>query len=107
MRLASTATIADATRSARGWSRTEALLIVAVLLIFIVLVWIGASGLRGSDQYWYVADVESLIGGHGVQSNEIYPVTVRDGVASLPRPFVHNILNVYVAAIPALLFGAY
>ena len=108
MRLASTATIADmATRSARGWSRPEALLIVAVLLIFIVLVWIGASGVRGSDQYWYVADVESLVEGRGVQSNEVYPAAIRDGVTSLPRPFVHNILNVYVAALPAVLFGAY
>src|SRR5919108_5969848 len=96
MRLASTATIADmATRSARGWSTPETLLIVAVLLIFTVLVWIGASGVRGSDQYWYVADVESLIEGHGVQSNEVYPAAIRDGVTSLPRPFVHNILNVY------------
>jgi hypothetical protein len=94
-------------RSAKGGSRVGALLVLAAVLIFVVLVVVGASGVRGSDQYWYVADVESLIDGRGVQTNEIYPVTIRHEVAPLPRPFVHNILNVYVAALPALLFGAY
>jgi hypothetical protein len=78
-----------------------------VVAIFIALVCVGAAGVRGSDQYWYVADVESLIDGRGVQTNEIYPVSIRREIAPLPRPFVHNILNVYVVALPALLFGAY
>jgi hypothetical protein len=76
-------------------------------MTFIALVWVGASGVRGSDQYWYVADVESLIEGRGVQTNEIHPVSVRHEVAPLPRPFIHNILNIYLVALPALLFGAY
>lgn len=43
MRLASAATIADATtRAAHGRSMAEALLVLAALLVFIVLVWIGA-----------------------------------------------------------------
>jgi hypothetical protein len=54
-----------------------------------------------------VADVESLVEGRGVQTNEVYPVSIRHEIAPLPRPFVHNILNIYVAALPALLFGAY
>jgi len=108
MRLVPAATTVDLTpRSAKGGSRVGALLVLAAVLIFVVLVVVGASGVRGSDQYWYVADVESLIDGRGVQTNEIYPVTIRHEVAPLPRPFVHNILNVYVAALPALLFGAY
>ncbi len=108
MRLAPAVTMADVTvRSGKGWSRAAVLLTLGVVLLFIVLVWVGTSGIRGSDQYWYVADVESLIDGRGVQTNEIYPVTIRHEIAPLPRPFVHNILNVYVAALPALLFGGY
>lgn len=80
---------------------------VALVAIFIVLVWVGAAGVRGSDQYWYVADVESLIDGRGAHTNEIYPVSIRHEIAPLPRPFVHNILNTYLAAAPAVLFGAY
>ena len=87
--------------------RTAALLILTVVLIFLGLVWFAASGVRGSDQYWYVADVESLIDGRGVRTNEIYPVSVRHNIAALPRPFLHNRLNLYIVALPALLLGAY
>ncbi len=87
--------------------RAAALLILLVLLMHLGLVWFAASGVRGSDQYWYVADVESLIEGRGVQTNEIYPVSVRHDVAALPRPFLHNRLNLYFVALPALFLGAY
>src|SRR5262245_9247276 len=108
MRLAPTTAIAHSrTLEIKGWSRASVLLAVAVAAIFIVLVWVGTSGVRGSDQYWYVADVESLIDGHGVQTNEIYPVTVRYEVGTLHRPFVHHILNTYGVALPALHFGSY
>jgi hypothetical protein len=66
-----------------------------------------ASGVRGSDQYWYIVDVESLIAGRGVTTNEIYPISVRHEAAVLPRPSVHDRLNVYVVAIPALIIGTY
>jgi hypothetical protein len=109
MKLAPATAIADGTTSplAEVWSRALLLPALAVVFIFIVLVGIGMSGVRGSDQYWYVADVESLINGRGIQTNEVYPVSIRGEVAPLPRPFVHNILNIYVVALPALLFGAY
>ena len=51
--------------------RSAAFLALTVVLMFLGLAWFGASGVRGSDQYWYVADVESLIDGRGVQTNEI------------------------------------
>ena len=82
-------------------------LALTVVFIFLAFIWFGASGVRGSDQYWYVADVESLIDGRGVQTNEIYPVSVRHDVVTSPRPFVHNRLNLYIVALPALLLGAY
>lgn len=93
---------------AESWSRATAILTLLAVLVFVSLIWFGASGgLRGDDQYLYVADVESLITGRGVQTNEIYPPSARYNVAPLPRPFIHNILQVYVAAIPATLFGPY
>jgi len=108
MRLAPEIAIADGAASpAKSWSRATAALAVAAVFIFMLLVWVGASGVRGSDQYWYIADVESLVDGRGVQTNEIYPVSIRSEIAPLPRPFVHNILNIYVVALPALIFGAY
>jgi hypothetical protein len=82
-------------------------LALTVVFIFLAIVWFGASGVRGTDQYWYVTDVESLIDGRGVQTNEIYPVSVRHDVVTSPRPFVHNRLNLYIVALPALLLGAY
>jgi hypothetical protein len=87
--------------------RSARLLVAIVVLTFVSLVWFGASGVRGEDQYWYVADVESLITGRGVQTNEVYPISVRHAPAALPRPFIHNVLNVYIAAIPAALVGPY
>jgi hypothetical protein len=83
------------------------LLALMVVFIFLVSAWFGASGVRGSDQYWYVADVESLIDGRGIQTNEIYPVSVRHDVVTSPRLFIHNRLNLYIVALPALLLGAY
>src|SRR5215467_13910721 len=108
MRLAPTVGVGDARAVlSRVGLNSPAILVVAVVVIFVVLVWVGAFGVRGSDQYWYVADVESLVQGRGVQTNEIHPVSVRHEVAPLPRPFIHNILNIYVVALPALLFGSY
>lgn len=106
MRTASTATVAPA---ASAFDRPGActLLLLSAIAIFIALAWLGASDVRGSDQYWYVADVDSLSSGRGVQTNEIYPVSVRYDVAPLPRPFIHNILNLYLVVPAAMVLGAY
>jgi len=79
-----------------------------IISIFIFLIyWGSSSGVRGTDQYWYLADAESLINGQGVQTNNIYPVSVYKEIQSIPRPFVHNILNLYFAILPGIFFGAY
>lgn len=91
----------------RKLGRLNLLIWIIVIVFYICISLYGASGLRGTDDYWYVADVESLITGNGPYSNNVYPVSIINEDASLPRPFVHNTLNVYLAAVPALIFGAY
>ena len=53
------------------------LIAVPILLaIFVaVLTIVGASWIRGSDQYWYLADVERLMANGGLVSNIYFPVS--------------------------------
>jgi hypothetical protein len=66
-----------------------------------------ARGVRGSDQYWYVQDVETLglRGSH--LTNVVFPATLTWAPRRIPPPFIHNILPLYLVAplVPAL--GAY
>ena len=88
--------------------KNNIILIFLVVGIFIFLVyWSSSSGIRGTDQYRYLADVESLLHGQGVQTNIIYPVSVYKEIQSIPRPFVHNLLNLYFVILPGIFFGAY
>ena len=92
----------------RLFTKVEVILILVIISIFIFLIyWGSSSGVRGTDQYWYLADAESLINGQGIQTNNIYPVSVYKEIQSIPRPFVHNILNLYFAILPGIFFGAY
>lgn len=92
----------------RLFTKVDIILILVIIIIFIFLIyWGSSSGVRGTDQYWYLADAESLINGQGVQTNNIYPVSVYKEIQSIPRPFVHNILNLYFVILPGIFFGAY
>jgi hypothetical protein len=92
----------------RLFTKVEVILILVIISIFIFLIyWGSSSGVRGTDQYWYLADAESLINGQGVQTNNIFPVSVYKEIQSIPRPFVHNILNLYFVILPGIFFGAY
>ena len=79
---------------------------LAATVLFAALVWVRASGVRGSDQYGYVADVASLIRGTGNQTNLVFPVVLDHG-DPLPRPFMHNVIVTYLPVLPGLLVGAY
>ena len=86
----------------------EIILFFLIISIFVFLIyWGSSSGVRGTDQYWYLADAESLLNGQGVQTNNIFPVSVYKEVPSIPLPFVHNILNLYFVILPGIFFGAY
>jgi hypothetical protein len=64
-------------------------------------------GVRGSDQYWYTADVETLIRTGVSSTNTVFPVGLLGPSHVLPPPFIHNVLSLYLAALPALAFGPY
>ncbi len=81
-------------------------LLLSAIIIHLILVLYAAGGVRGSDQYWYVADVTSLMKGNAT-TNCIYPVNIlkHDPV---PPHFIHNILNLYlVVPFAALTRDAY
>ena len=90
-----------------GLKKQESLLVIVAVTTYLMLVIYGASeGVRGSDQYWYLADIKALISGAGIVSNNVYPVSIFNG-ADLPRPFIHNVLYVYLSAVPGYLVGPY
>jgi len=82
--------------------------VTIVLVIFIILgIFISKAGVRGTDQYWYVADTESLMYGNGVQTNNILPYNIVNDTTVNSKGFIHNVPSVYLAVIPGLFFGAF
>lgn len=84
------------------------LILLTGLAVYCLLVVYGAAnGPRGSDQFWYIADIESLLAGRGAYSNLVFANgLLTDGYAG-PRPFIHNILYPYLSALPAGLLGPF
>ncbi len=80
---------------------------VGIALFLALVAYAASGGVRGSDQYWYAAHVAAITEGRGVTDNNIFPVSVYDKVLPLPRPFVHNILNVYLVVPAAMIFGSF
>ena len=89
-------------------SRTVILYALAVVCLYALLGFVNShGGIRGSDQFWYVADTESLLNGEGVQTNYIRPHNVENDTTIRNQGFVHNVPQIYLAAIPGLVLGAY
>jgi hypothetical protein len=87
-----------ATRSFR-WSY------VLVALVFTAVVLYAArGGVRGTDQYWYVDEVDALA--HGTAFTYAYPVGLLT-TGRLPQQFVHHTLNHHVILPAVALFGAF
>jgi hypothetical protein len=70
-----------------------------------LVLYAGAGGVRGTDQYWYLADAETLARDHTVWSNNVFPVGLLSPGATLPPAFKHNILSVYLAGGFATVLG--
>src|SRR5438105_5353116 len=80
--------------------------VLALTVAFSVLcacVLVTSGYIRGTDQFWYVADVESLTHGQYV-TNNIYPANLVSP-GPLPRSFVHNNVTLYIAVPLARLLG--
>ena len=62
-----------------------------LFVVFFALLCIFSPYVRGSDQYWYVGDVERVVLQDGLfRSNSIFPASLPDDVSKLPRPWVQN-----------------
>ena len=80
------------------FQRLEFLVLACIALVFAGLVWVASPQVRGTDQYWYVADVDTLAQGRGPITNNTFPPSVIPVLQRLPRPLVHNIPNLYLVA---------
>lgn len=77
-----------------------------ISISFFLLGWflLSSQGLRGSDHYWYWAAVRSIVELGEFTSNTVFPASAyTDNYTG--SPFIHNIPQVYLAAIPSFIFG--
>jgi len=74
------------------------------LVIYLVAVCAISFKPRGTDQYWSLANVERVVhGDHQLRTNNIYPASMPDDLAGLPRPWVQNRPVVYLVVAIAFL----
>jgi hypothetical protein len=66
-------------------------------------------GVRGSDQYWYISDLKSLLSPVFSGSNCLYPVPFLQGFYSeqISVPFMHHTLTLYLAYPFGFLLGEF
>ena len=91
-----------------AWSKPGAgsILWLALLISVLLVGYVGlGGGGRGTDQYWYLADAETLARSWSLRTNNVFPAGLLAAGAVLPPFFVHNILSVWLAAVPTLAVG--
>lgn len=94
---------AAANRLPRTWTTMFALFLAIWLACFIY----ASAGVRGSDQYWYVAEVRAVIAGDP-RTNSLWAHFVLSDPAYLDtRPFVHQGAMPYLLANPGRFLGPY
>lgn len=66
---------------------------LVLALLYPVATWRMASGYHGSDDYWYIEDVEALMRGDSATTHEVYPFSLigTDDRFQETQPFVHNL----------------
>ncbi|OED36857.1 hypothetical protein AB833_25970 [Chromatiales bacterium (ex Bugula neritina AB1)] len=75
-------------------------LLSIALVVSILLIVHSASGVRGTDQYWYLADVEQLASNQPPITNLVYPGKIlRDNDGVSPNYFMHNGPMLHFAAL--------
>lgn len=72
-------------------SRKQLLQLGLLFLAFCALLCFFSPNVRGSDQYWYVGDVERVVLQDGLfKSNSVFPESLPADINDLPRPWVQN-----------------
>lgn len=87
---------------------------IGLNLIFIACIcasfitWYGAEGLRGTDQYWYISDVEKIMNGEELVTNTYFPGAILRTQGVPDKNYIHhNSPMLYVVAAMGDWFGAY
>jgi len=83
---------------------------VLLLVVYIVaLIFWGGSWIRGSDQYWYLADVERLLSRGGLITNLYFPVKFLgpSEVQAAPNFVYHNGPMLHLSAFVGRLLGGF
>ena len=81
---------------------------LSVSTLFICLVGYAANGPRGSDQFWYLSDVETLLNNNPPLTNTLFPGTmVRENIPIGKSYFLHHTPALYMVVPFAKCFGAY
>ena len=74
----------------------------------LALIWFGADGVRGTDQYSYVADVERIVNGQPPITNLFFPGEILRNNALPDKNYItHNSPMLYIVAMFASVFSAY
>jgi len=68
------------------------LALIVAFTVSIALIIYATNGVRGTDQYWYLADVSTLSAGNPPTTNLYYPGQLlrKSGAEELPNYFLHN-----------------
>lgn len=81
------------------------------LAVFVALIAFGARGVRGTDQYWYLADLAMFRSGRGMVANWITPILWNPDAgfdpANLPPPVHHVPVTYFAAGIDAVVDNGY
>jgi len=90
-------------------ANTKLLLLYMIPVVVCCLVFYGTNSIRGTDQYWYLADVEAIIDGDPPVTNAYFPGTLLRGDVGDSRPnyFYHNGPMIYLSAFVGKYTGAY
>lgn len=80
----------------------------AAITIFLSVVWYACTGPRGSDQFWYLGDILTLLEHRPMVTNTVYPGPLLRGLTTVKDfAFIHNTLILYAVLPLARAFGAY
>ena len=82
--------------------------LICALVLSVVFIALGAQGVRGTDQYNYLADTQTVLTGQAPVTNLLFPAKIiREADNPTPAGFHHNGPPIYVAAWLGKWFGAY
>ena len=85
--------------------KTELFLLTAISAVFVFLCFYASPYVRGSDQYWHITNIKSILGGT-FSSNEYYPSMIFNPEWNgQPMPFIHNTPVMYIWAAFAAVIG--